>query len=256
MQTDTRRDRSGGSRVALVIAKLAEQVDASRAALGAAGGAARVRVLDCGGGSGAYAVPLAASGAEVTVVDISADALATLRRRADEAGVSASVRALAGDVEALPTLVGEDRFDAVLAHGILDTGDAVASVEDTFVAMSAVLAPGGLLSVLVANPAAAVLARALAGDPVTALAELRRLDNPPQSGRLDPDAVAGLAERAGLQVVARYGIGAFSDVVPGAAGDSSGGRQAVRELDAAAASRSPFAEMAGRILFLLRRPPG
>ena len=33
-------------------------------------------------------MPLAAAGAEVTVVDISADALATLRRRADEAAAA------------------------------------------------------------------------------------------------------------------------------------------------------------------------
>ena len=51
--------------------------------------AARAALLDCGGGSGTFAVPLAAAGADVTVVDISADALATLQRRADEAGVAA-----------------------------------------------------------------------------------------------------------------------------------------------------------------------
>ena len=41
------------------------------------------RVLDCGGGTGRFAVPLAAAGATVTVLDVSVDALATLRRRAE-----------------------------------------------------------------------------------------------------------------------------------------------------------------------------
>jgi len=45
-------------------------------------------VLDVGGGSGTRAVPLAARGCTVTVVDTSIDALAMLRRRAAEAGVS------------------------------------------------------------------------------------------------------------------------------------------------------------------------
>src|SRR4051794_39951894 len=78
------------------------------------------RVLDCGGGSGTFAVPLAHRGADVTVVDISADALATLERRAEEAGVAAGVHARQGDVEALPEVVPDDPFDLVLAHGILE----------------------------------------------------------------------------------------------------------------------------------------
>src|SRR5687767_9946688 len=40
------------------------------------------RVLDVGGGSGVWAVPLAVAGCTVTVVDPSPDALATLHRRA------------------------------------------------------------------------------------------------------------------------------------------------------------------------------
>src|SRR3712207_7602612 len=52
------------------------------------GGGTPLRVLDVGGGSGMFAVPLARLGHDVTVVDPSADALATLRRRADTAGRS------------------------------------------------------------------------------------------------------------------------------------------------------------------------
>ena len=84
-----------------------------------------VTVLDCGGGSGAYAVPLAAAGADVTVVDISADALATLSRRAAESGVAERVHPLPGDVEALAAVVGPRRFDVALAHGILESVDDV-----------------------------------------------------------------------------------------------------------------------------------
>lgn len=244
VQTDTGRERPGSGRLGLVSSLLAE-------ALGSAATPGRqLRILDCGGGSGAYAVPLAAGGAEVTVVDISADALATLRRRADEAGVSAAIHAVAGDVESLGDLAEPGRFDAVLAHGVLD---AVDRVETTFAAMAAAVCPGGLFSVLVGNPVASVVARALAGEPALALEELRRLDDGAQAG---PDAVARLAQRAGLLVEARRGIGVFSDLVPGAAGDAPGGRAALASLDAEAASRSPFAELAGRIHLLLRRPPG
>jgi methylase of polypeptide subunit release factors len=66
------------------------------------GRAGEARVLDCGGGSGRLAVPLAVAGAYVTVIDISVDALAVLRRRAVESGVADRIVPVQGDVEALP----------------------------------------------------------------------------------------------------------------------------------------------------------
>ncbi|WP_324277387.1 class I SAM-dependent methyltransferase [Blastococcus brunescens] len=72
-----------------------------------------LRVLDVGGGSGMFAVPLARLGHDVTVVDPSADALATLRRRADTAGAGARVHGLQGDGdllhEVLPAAGGHPR---------------------------------------------------------------------------------------------------------------------------------------------------
>ena len=236
----------GTGRAGLVAALL---TDALRT-LGVTG--RRVQILDCGGGSGSFAVPLASAGCEVTVVDISADALATLRRRADEAGVAEHVHPLNGDVEALSSFVHPASVDAVLAHGVLD---AVDQVEATVREMVAVLRPGGLLSVLVANPVASVVARALAGEPVLALAELRGLDT--ATGPLGPDQVEVLCRSLSLvpaQPNWRHGIGVFSDLVPGAALDSPAAREAVRVLDAEAAGRAPFAALAGRVHLMFRRP--
>jgi SAM-dependent methyltransferase len=207
------------------------------------------QLLDCGGGSGTYAVPLAAAGADVTVVDISADALATLTHRAAEAGVAHQVHPVQGDVEALAELVGGRSFDLVLAHGILE---AVDSVGAAFAGIAAAVRPGGLMSVLVGNPAALVIARALAGEPALALAEFTELDA--AESRIGPTAVEQLCTAAGLVVEARHGIGVFSDLVPGAALDVPGARDALDRLDAEAAARSPFAEIAGRVHLLARRP--
>jgi len=208
------------------------------------------RLLDCGGGSGAFAVPLASAGAEVTVLDISADALATLRRRAAEAGVADRVHPLQGDAEATAELVEPAAFDLVLAHGLLDAVDDPAA---TVRGLAAAVRPGGLVSILVANPAAAVVARALAGDPAGALRELRSLDT---ARRVDPRAVEQLCAAAGLHVEARHGIGVFSELVPGATLDAPGAREALAELDAEAASRPPFADLAGRVHLRARRPAG
>jgi S-adenosylmethionine-dependent methyltransferase len=243
MQIDTGRDRPGIGRLGLISRLLADALDSVRAP-------DRLPVLlDCGGGSGTYAVPLAVAGADVTVVDISADALATLTRRAREAGIASHVHPVQGDVEALGDLLGNAQFDLVLVHGILE---AVDDVPAAFGGIASTVRPGGLMSILVGNPIASVVARALAGEPAAALGELHELDAP--GARLGADAVEQLCLGAGLVVQARHGIGVFSDLVPGSALDAPGARDALDQLDAAAAARSPFAEIAGRIHLLVRRP--
>ncbi len=62
-------------------------------------------MLDIGGGTGGFAVPLAQAGHRVTVLDHSPDALAGLGRRVAEAGVAAQVRAVQGDADNLAAAV-------------------------------------------------------------------------------------------------------------------------------------------------------
>lgn len=206
-------------------------------------------VLDCGGGSGRYAVPLAAGGATVTVVDISIDALATLRRRAAEAGVAERVLAVQGDVEALADAIGTATFDVVLAHGIVEV---VESPTQSLAAIAAAVRPGGVLSVLVGNPVAAVLARALTGDLVGAERELHDLD----STAVTPASLRRLCADCGLAVEEVHGVGVFRDLVPGAALDAPGNREALNRLEQACSQRLPFAEIASRVHLIARRPAG
>jgi 2-polyprenyl-3-methyl-5-hydroxy-6-metoxy-1,4-benzoquinol methylase len=204
-------------------------------------------VLDCGGGSGRFAVPLAVDGATVTVVDVSIDALATLRLRAAEAGAADRVVGVQGDVDALADAIGDESFDLVLAHGILEV---VESLPRSFAAIAAAVRPDGLLSVLVSNPVAAVLARALAGDLGGAERELALLE----AGLPGPEEVQRLCAESGLVVEQVHGIGVFRDLVPGAALDAPGARDALARVEEACAQRRPFAEIAGRVHLLARRP--
>src|SRR5919107_3672208 len=80
-------------------------------------------VVDAGGGTGGFAVPLAEAGHHVTVVDPSPDSLAALARRADERGLGDRVRGLQGDLDDLAALVPPASADLVLCHSVLQVVD-------------------------------------------------------------------------------------------------------------------------------------
>jgi 2-polyprenyl-3-methyl-5-hydroxy-6-metoxy-1,4-benzoquinol methylase len=205
------------------------------------------RVLDCGGGSGSLAVPLAAQGAVVTVVDVSIDALATLMRRAAEAGVSDRVTAVQGEAESLAELVAAETFDLVLAHDVLeDVQNPVLVVRQ----IATVLRPGGVLSVVVANPVAGVIARVLAGDVAGALAALSR----PAERAYDVEVLANQCLAAGLQVQSVEGLGVFTDLVPGIELERPGAIEALSELESAVAAQPPYRDIASRLHLQARRP--
>lgn len=209
-------------------------------------------VLDCGGGSGTSAVPLAREGARVTVVDVSADALATLHRRAVEAGVDALVLAVQGDIETLDDLVPPASFDLVLAHGVLE---AVDHPDAALAGIARAVRPGGRVSILIGNPVAGVLARALAGDLSTALMELRAIaESPP--GALSSTGLRAMCGQVGLLVEQVHGVGVFSELVPGAELDGHpGAAEALAEMEELASGLAPYRDIASRIHLLARRAP-
>jgi len=224
-----------GVRTSAVWAAVRGLVDRQQADLGRP-----LRVLDLGGGTGGLAVPLAELGHEVTVVDPSPDALASLSRRSAERGVADRVTAVQGDTDSLGDLVGDQPRDLVCCHGTLEVVD---DPQATLSALAAVLAPGGHLSLVSAQRLAVVLARALAGQFAAAHQALVSPDGrwgtaDPLPRRFDAAALQALVEAAGLTVVDVHGIRLFSDLVPSALLDSEADRVALLELEEAA-SRHP-----------------
>jgi S-adenosylmethionine-dependent methyltransferase len=215
------------------------------------------RVLDVGGGSGAWAVALARSGCAVTVVDNSPNALAALHRRARDAGVHELVTPVQGDVDALDEVAPAGGADLVLGHGLLEVvDDAAAAVT----ALATATAPGGAVSVLVSGRYAAVLARALAGK----LGEARAVFVDPDGRlgpadalrrRLDAATLRALLEESGdLQVEVLQGDGVLDSWVPGSVRD--GGPAAAREvaeLENLVASAAPLLDVSSRLHALARR---
>ena len=213
-------------------------------------------VLDAGGGTGGFAVPLAELGHTVTVVDQSPDSLAALERRANEAGVADRVRAVQGDLDNLAAVAPDASFDLVLCHSVLEHVDAP---DKAMAAVAAALRPGGTASVVTANRVAAVFARALAGHTAEASRVLTDPDGRYGAGdalrrRLTTGELTTLAGEAGLRVDSVHGVRVFADLVPSALLDGdSAATDALVALEAAVAERPEFRDVASALHLLATR---
>lgn len=234
MKTETVAARGSGA----VRRVLEAELKAARAR-----GAEHPLVVDVGGGSGGWAVPFAAAGCRVTVVEPSPNALATLQRRAEEEGVSELITVVADDSDALGRHVEAGSADLVLAHGLLEIVDDPAAV---LTALATAVAPGGAVSVLVANRHAAVLNRALSGRVGEAQRLLESADGIAEGDTvLRRYSAAGLRadlEDAGLEVTLLQGDRVISDLVGGDVREDE-----LAGFEQAAASSPVLRDIAGRL---------
>jgi S-adenosylmethionine-dependent methyltransferase len=212
-------------------------------------------VVDAGGGTGGFAVPVARIGHRVTVVDPSPDSLAALQRRAAESGVTERVSGVQADAADLLDLIEAGTADVVLCHNVLEyVDDPSAALR----AMGEVLRPGGALSLVAANRNAVVLAKVLAGhiaEAQTVLTESvgRWGHRGPQPRRFTAEQLRAEVERVGLVVRSEQGVRIFTDLVPGAFADEPGASAALLDLEAAAADDPAFRAIATQMHLWARR---
>ncbi|MEV5385018.1 methyltransferase domain-containing protein [Streptomyces sp. NPDC052721] len=123
----------------------------------------RLRVLDVGMGQGTQALRLARLGHHVTGVEQDATMIAAAREAVarEPEGIRERVRLVQGDGRDTGVHFLPGSFDVVLCHGVL----MYVEEPDPLVAgLARVLAPGGLLSLLVRNGDALAMRPGLAGD--------------------------------------------------------------------------------------------
>ncbi len=233
--------------------------DALRVALAqrcAVSGREVLDVLDAGGGTGGFAVPIATLGHAVTVVEPSLDSLAALERRAAEAGVTSRIRPVQGEAADLLDVVGDEGADLVLCHSVLEY------VDDPRAAITAIgrtARVGGAVSVLAPNRTATVLHRALAGHFDDARHVLtdpdgRWGDKDPLPRRFARPAIVELLEAAGLAVSAIHGVRVFADLVPGALVDGEPEAiDALLALEAATVEHAALRDVATQLHLLAHR---
>ena len=210
-------------------------------------------VLDVGGGTGGFAVPLAQAGHDVTVIDASPDALAALTRRAADAGVADRITATQGDGDGLAELVAPASVDLVLCHSLLEVVDDPHKVVE---ALAATLRAGGAASVLVASRAAAVLAKAINGH--LAAASVLVASPVGQGGardrlrrRYDAASATELLSGADLRVEQVHGVRVVADLVPGTVAESE--HEALQAFELALAAVPPYRDIATQLHLLARK---
>ncbi|HET6167724.1 MAG TPA: methyltransferase domain-containing protein [Marmoricola sp.] len=209
-------------------------------------------VLDIGGGTGGFAVRVAALGHQVTVVDPSPDALAALDRRARERGVADLVTGRQGDLAGVADVVAAGEADLVLCHEVLGLVDDPA---DALATLRALLRPGGALSLLVSQQHAAVLGRAMAGH----FAQARDLlSATPESSdherRFTAEEIRALLAGGGFDLVEMHAVRVFTDLVPSALLDlEPGAVEGLLELERAVAGRPEYLTLAAQIHTLATR---
>ncbi|MEE4596203.1 methyltransferase domain-containing protein [Streptomyces sp. DSM 41524] len=198
-------------RQALVAHQLDEQITA-RFPVGQ-----RLRILDVGVGQGTQALRLARAGHEVTGLESDAAMLEAARAAlaGEPEGIRGRVRLIEGDGRETGAHFLPGTFDVVLCHGVLMY---VSEPDPLLAGLARVLAPGGLLSLLVRNGDALAMRPGLAGDFDTALAAF---DSPSYTNRIGlpvrADRREELAETLtaiGAPLRAWYGVRVFTDLAP------------------------------------------
>ncbi|MGA5553876.1 methyltransferase domain-containing protein [Streptomyces lavendulocolor] len=177
----------------------------------------RLRILDVGMGQGTQALRLARAGHSLTGLESDPEMLRTAHEAlaSEPAGIRERFRLIEGDGRETGVHFLPGSFDVVLCHGVLMY---VEEPDAMLAGLARMLAPGGLLSLLVRNGDALAMRPGLAGDWPGALAAfesdtyVNRIGLPVRADRLE-DLTATLAGIA-APLQAWYGVRVFTDLVP------------------------------------------
>ncbi|MEU2624850.1 methyltransferase domain-containing protein [Streptomyces sp. NPDC007157] len=181
----------------------------------------RLRVLDVGMGQGTQALRLARAGHQVTGVEREPTMIAAAREAlaGEPEGIRERVRIVEGDGRDTGVHFLPGSFDLVLCHGVLMY---VEEPDALLAGLARMLAPGGLLSLLVRNADALAMRPGLSGDWTGAMGAFDTVSYRNRLGlEVRADRLATLtAALAGIAAPLHswYGVRVFTDTAADGAG--------------------------------------
>lgn len=214
----------------------------------------KYRILDAGGGTGFYSIPLAAEGHDVVILDKSKKMLKMAETKADRQGLTNRVETLLGDVQNIQQPEGS--FDIVLCHL------ALCHVDDPLKALSEfsrVLRKDGILSLIVENKMFFSIAQAFKGNIPEALKRFNEETSfitMPKLGTLrtfERKELLTYFEKANLKPIRTLGLRVISDYLLYAQKAPPEEMESLKELEFLL-SKSPHWNAIGRFfLFVCRK---
>ena len=217
-------------------------------------------VLDAGGGTGGYALPLAQAGHHVSLLDFSSSMLAIAKAKIKVIDSTLIERCAfyCDSIERVCELFPQDRFDMVLCHTLLEY---VAEPWQALRDLLSLVRPGGMISLLLVNACAEPLRWAVAKlDPdqarkaLSAGAASADLFGVPRR-MFKSEAVRQALAREGAHVLAEYGVRIFADYYPAAKLGNPDVWAQLYELELSASDKDPYRAL-GRYLHLVGTKQG
>lgn len=169
-----------------------------------------LKVLDVGGGIGQFSEYFAQNGHHVTHTDIAADMVEAAQQRHREQGLAAQYEYHTASLQELPLKLGEQTFDVVLCHAVLEW---LAEPAQALPILKGFLAKEGQLSLMFYNRDAKLMANMVFGNFDYVEADLqvkKRVRMSPQQP-IAPAAMEQWLLDAQLQVMERTGVRCFHD---------------------------------------------
>lgn len=172
------------------------------------------KILDAGGGTGFYSIPLALKGHEITILDVSEKMLEKARQSAIKHGVSKKVKTVQGNMAHLK--FPESSFDAILCHLAFGYTEPSQTLSEFY----KVLKDDGFLSLTVANKHFYCIKESLKGNfsKVKEILEAKNFFEAPQGlpkiKTFTKSEIVNLCLNANFEILCVKGIKVVTDYIP------------------------------------------
>ncbi len=214
----------------------------------------KYRILDAGGGTGFYSIPLAAEGHDVIVLDASKKMLKVAETKANRLGVMNRVETLLGDMQDIHQ--PDNSLDVVLCHlALCHVDDPLKALSE----LSRVLRRDGILSLIVENKMFFSIAEAFKGNIPEALKRLKEetlFITMPKLGTLrtfERKELLTFFEQTSLKPIRILGLRVISDYLLYSQKTPPEEMESLKELEFLL-SKSPYLNAIGRFfLFICRK---